>query len=253
MRPGVADVVAVIARAGGVASLAHPGLLGIDDRIAGYAESGLSAIEVRHRDHTPTDEAYYRRLAATLDLAVSGGSDFHGDDVGSASSRRWARMSICGPGSVTLGAEDFAALEARAARRPQMTPVLQITGVQKRYQSLRPLRIQELTIAAGERVAVSGFDAGAAEVLVNLVTGASLPDEGEVRVLGHRTADIVDGDEWLASLDRFGIVSPRGVLLEGATLEQNLAMPFTLRSTRCRPMLRPASSSLARAVRHSRG
>ena len=56
-----------------------------------------------------------------------------------------------------------------------MTPVLQITGVQKRYQSLRPLRIQELTIAAAERVAVSGFDAGAAEVLVNLVTGASLP------------------------------------------------------------------------------
>ena len=109
-----------------------------------------------------------------------------------------------------------------------MTPVLQITGVQKRYQSLRPLRIQELMIAAAERVAVSGFDAGAAEVLVNLVTGASLPDQGEVRVLGHRTADIVGGDEWLASLDRFGIVSPRGVLLEAATIEQNLAMPLTL-------------------------
>ena len=109
-----------------------------------------------------------------------------------------------------------------------MTPVLQITGVEKRYQSLRPLRIQELTIAAAERVAVSGFDAGAAEVLVNLVTGASLPDRGEVRVLGHRTADIVGGDEWLASLDRFGIVSPRGVLLEAATIEQNLAMPLTL-------------------------
>ena len=109
-----------------------------------------------------------------------------------------------------------------------MTPVLQITGVEKRYQSLRPLRIQELTIAAAERVAVSGFDAGAAEVLVNIVTGASLPDRGEVRVLGHRTADIVGGDEWLASLDRFGIVSPRGVLLEAATIEQNLAMPLTL-------------------------
>ena len=110
-----------------------------------------------------------------------------------------------------------------------MTPVLQITGVEKRYQSLRPLRIQELTIAAAERVAVSGFDAGAAEVLVNLVTGASLPDRGEVRVLGHRTADIVGGDEWLASLDRFGIVSPRGVLLEAATIEQNLAMPLHAR------------------------
>lgn len=109
-----------------------------------------------------------------------------------------------------------------------MTPVLQISGVHKRYQSLRPLRVQELTIGPGERVAVSGFDAGAAEVLVNLVTGASVPDEGEVRVLGQRTSDIAGGDEWLASLDRFGIVSPRGVLLEGATLEQNLAMPMTL-------------------------
>lgn len=109
-----------------------------------------------------------------------------------------------------------------------MTPVLQINSVQKRYKSLRPLRIQELTIVAAERVAVSGFDAGAAEVLVNLVTGASLPDQGEVRVLGHRTADIVNGDEWLTSLDRFGIVSPRGVLLEEKTIEQNLAIPLTL-------------------------
>ena len=109
-----------------------------------------------------------------------------------------------------------------------MTPVLQISGLHKRYQSLRPLRIQELTVAAGERVAISGFDAGAAEVLVNLVTGRSLPDEGVVRVLGQSTAEITDGDAWLASLDRFGIVSPRGVLLEAATIEQNLAMPLTL-------------------------
>jgi ABC-type lipoprotein export system ATPase subunit len=47
-------------------------------------------------------------------------------------------------------------------------------------------------------------------------------------VLGQRTSDISGGDEWLASLDRFGIVSPRGVLLEAATIEQNLAMPLTL-------------------------
>ena len=124
-----------------------------------------------------------------------------------------------------------------------MTPVLQITGVQKRYQSLRPLRIQELTIAAAERVAVSGFDAGAAEVLVNLVTGASLPDQGEVRVLGHRTADIVGGDEWLASLDRFGIVSPRGVLLEARPSSRTWRCPSRSRSTRCRQMWRPACAN----------
>jgi len=108
------------------------------------------------------------------------------------------------------------------------TPVLHIANVRKNYQGLRPLRLRELVIMPGEQVAVSGLDAGAAEVLVNLVTGASLPDEGEVRVLGHSTADVTNGDEWLASLDRFGIVSPRAVLLDAVSALQNLALPFTL-------------------------
>ena len=108
------------------------------------------------------------------------------------------------------------------------TPVLRIANVRKSYQSLRPLRLRELAIASGERVAVTGLDAGAAEVLVNLVTGASVPEEGDVIVLGRSTRAIADGEEWLASLDRFGIVSPRAILLDAATLLQNLAMPFTL-------------------------
>jgi predicted ABC-type transport system involved in lysophospholipase L1 biosynthesis ATPase subunit len=106
--------------------------------------------------------------------------------------------------------------------------VLQVVKVRKKYQSLRPLRLNDLCVDVGERVALSGLDAGAAEVLVNLVTGASLPDEGEVRVFGRATASIADGDEWLASLDRFGIVSPRAVLLDAANVLQNLVMPLTL-------------------------
>jgi ABC-type transporter Mla maintaining outer membrane lipid asymmetry ATPase subunit MlaF len=106
--------------------------------------------------------------------------------------------------------------------------VLHIANLRRAYNGLRPLRLNDLTIAEGERVAVSGLDAGAAEVLVNLVTGASIPDEGEVIVFGRSTASISDGDEWLASLDRFGIVTPRAVLLDAATLLQNLAMPLTL-------------------------
>lgn len=107
-------------------------------------------------------------------------------------------------------------------------PVLRLANVRRAYNGLRPLRLNDLVIAAGERVALSGLDAGAAEVLVNLVTGASVPDEGEVLVLGANTASITDGEAWLASLDRFGIVSPRAVLLDSATLLQNLAMPITL-------------------------
>jgi ABC-type transporter Mla maintaining outer membrane lipid asymmetry ATPase subunit MlaF len=109
-----------------------------------------------------------------------------------------------------------------------MPNVLKLSGVRKQYHGLRPLRVQALTIDSGERVAVSGFDAGAAEVLVNLITGASVPDEGTVEVCGRATHAISDGDDWLAWLDRFGIVSPRAVLLDAATLGQNLAMPLTL-------------------------
>jgi len=106
--------------------------------------------------------------------------------------------------------------------------ICRIANVRKAYSGLRPLRLNDLSIAEGERVALSGLDAGAAEVLVNLVTGASLPDAGEVLVLGTNTASISDGEAWLSSLDRFGIVSPRAVLLDAATLLQNLAMPLTL-------------------------
>ena len=106
--PGVREVVAAITAARGIASLAHPRLLDSDDRIPHYADCGISAIEVRHHEHTPEDEARYRQIAGALNLAVSGGSDFHGD----------GRSEL---GSVTLSVEDFAALEARKsrnARRP---------------------------------------------------------------------------------------------------------------------------------------
>jgi ABC-type lipoprotein export system ATPase subunit len=109
-----------------------------------------------------------------------------------------------------------------------VTAVVHFERVVKNYAGLRPLRVASLEIQPGERVALGGLDAGAAEVFVNLVTGATLPDEGEVRTFGRSTREINSGDAWLASLDRFGIVSPRAVMLEGATLEQNLAMPFTL-------------------------
>lgn len=105
---------------------------------------------------------------------------------------------------------------------------LQIRGLVRSYGGLRPLRLTSLAIAPRERVSIDGIDAAGAEVLVNLVTGAALPDEGTVTVFGRATSEISDPDEWLASLERFGIVSPRAVLMEGATLEQNLAMPFTL-------------------------
>lgn len=124
-------------------------------------------------------------------------------------------------------------------------PVLHVSRLVKAYGGLRPLRIESLAVGPSERVAVTGLDAPAAEVFVTLLTGAGLPDHGEIRIDGRSTADISDGDEWLASLDRFGIVSSRAVLLEELTVEQNLAMPFTLEIDPVPAALRPRVAALA--------
>ena len=108
------------------------------------------------------------------------------------------------------------------------SPVLEIRGLQKDYRGLRPLRIQSLSVRRGEIVGLVGFDDVTAELFVNLATGATVPDAGECRVLGELSTAIADADAWLHSLDRFGLLSQRAVLLDALTVRQNLAMPFTL-------------------------
>jgi putative ABC transport system ATP-binding protein len=106
--------------------------------------------------------------------------------------------------------------------------ILELRQVRKDYGALRPLRLRELQVVPGALVALVGLDASAAEMFINLVTGATLPDAGAVRVFGFDTATITDGDEWLRTLDRFGILSDRAVLLDELTVAQNLALPITL-------------------------
>jgi ABC-type transporter Mla maintaining outer membrane lipid asymmetry ATPase subunit MlaF len=106
--------------------------------------------------------------------------------------------------------------------------VIAFQSVVKSFGGLRPLRLKRLEVGEGDVVALSGFDKPMAEVFANLVMGATLPDEGTVRAFGRATSDIVDSDDWLAMLDRFGIVSERVVLLEQFTPLQNIAMALTL-------------------------
>lgn len=102
-----AEVIRIIHDAGGLASLAHPGVYNRDDVIEPLASDGLDAIEARHSDHDALTESRYRRMAARLGLLVTGGSDFHGNDTHRASSL----------GVVTLPQEDYARLRDRALQR----------------------------------------------------------------------------------------------------------------------------------------
>ena len=96
-------VIGLVREAGGVVSMAHPGLTRMDQIIPRLAAAGLASLEVRHSDHDEPTEQRYRALAAGHGLAVSGGSDFHGD-VGH-------RATVLG--RVTISAGELSALEAR--------------------------------------------------------------------------------------------------------------------------------------------
>ena len=100
-------VIAQIHDAGGVASLAHPGLLRRDPWIAGLASAGLDALEAYHTNHDEEATGRYRSTADRLGLAVSGGSDYHADESHGA----------VRPGSVSLPADAFDQLRERATRR----------------------------------------------------------------------------------------------------------------------------------------
>lgn len=126
--------------------------------------------------------------------------------------------------------------------------LIQLRGVVKKYQALRPLRIAEFTVGRADRFVLSGFDAMAAEMFVYLVTGAALPDEGEVVVAGRNTREIETDTEWLASLDRFGIVTHRAILLESTSVASNLALPLTVAIDPMTPEMRARVESDAADV-----
>jgi len=127
-------------------------------------------------------------------------------------------------------------------------PVVQLLGVTKDYHGLRPLRIRELTLHAGRSLALLGLDEAMAGVLVDLLTAGSRPDMGDVLVFGASTASVTDRERWLTVLDRFGLISERGVMLEQLTTEQNLAIPFSLAVETMNAELRASVRRLAEEV-----
>ncbi len=124
--------------------------------------------------------------------------------------------------------------------------LVEVSGLVKDHQALRPLRMRALSVSTGDVVAISGIDALGAEAFVHLVTGAMLPDAGVVRLFGQDTRAIPDGDAWLRLLEGLGMLSSRAVLIEMFSAMQNIAMPFTLNVDPLDPHVVPQAGALAR-------
>ena len=85
-KPSVRECIDAIKADGGFVSLAHPYQLRIPDdaldalvkNLKGY---GLDAIECYYSRFTPKQQAFYLSLAEKNHLHITGGSDFHGEQV----------------------------------------------------------------------------------------------------------------------------------------------------------------------------
>lgn len=72
--------IALVHRAGGTATVAHPGPSGIDRaKVAELARAGLDGIEVFHAEHAEHERARWLSIARESGLVPTAGSDFHGE------------------------------------------------------------------------------------------------------------------------------------------------------------------------------
>ena len=107
-----ARAIEAIHEAEGLAVLAHPIQLNYEDDaeleqlVRDLVNVGLDGLETRHPDHNQALTAQYAQLAARLDLATTGGSDYHGD-------RKHHALGCTNVGDETLDA----LREAHTARR----------------------------------------------------------------------------------------------------------------------------------------
>ncbi|AEP08760.1 MacB family efflux pump subunit [Micavibrio aeruginosavorus] len=108
-------------------------------------------------------------------------------------------------------------------------PLLQLSGLSRVYESgdsiVRALDHIDLTIHAGEFVAIMGQSGSGKSTLMNILGCLDRPTGGTYHVLG-RDASVLDADE-LAALrrDTFGFVFQRYNLLATASAAENVEIP----------------------------
>ena len=107
--PCFGEVAALVHGAAGVAVAAHLGERASEGQVRQFKDAGLDGVEVRHPSHSPAGERRLLGIAQRLGLAITGGSDWHGEtEVG----RSHAPL-----GGLQVPAEWLERLQVRRVRR----------------------------------------------------------------------------------------------------------------------------------------
>jgi len=105
--------------------------------------------------------------------------------------------------------------------------VLSVRNLTKAYRSageeIAVLRGVNLSVASGERVALTGESGSGKSTLLHLIAGLDRADNGEIRIANASISDL--GDNGLAALrrDRLGLVFQQFNLIPSLSVRDNLA------------------------------
>src|ERR1700730_17303398 len=105
--------------------------------------------------------------------------------------------------------------------------VLSVTNVTKAYRSageqIEVLRGVNLSIAAGERVALTGESGSGKSTLLHLIADLDRADGGEIRLADALVSDLSDAGRAALRRDRLGLVFQQFNLIPSLNVEDNLA------------------------------
>ncbi len=109
-------------------------------------------------------------------------------------------------------------------------PVLQLDRIDKTYNRGKPNAVSvlsgvELSVAAGEAVALVAPSGAGKSTLLHIAGLLDTPDSGEVRILGRPMAGLSDRRRTLARRDEIGFVYQFHHLLPEFTALENIVLP----------------------------
>ena len=128
--------------------------------------------------------------------------------------------------------------------------MIEIENLRFRYpRSDFVLDLPQLSVAAGEKVAIVGPSGCGKTTLLNLISGIVVPDSGSIEVGGRIVSDLSDSARRNFRIAGIGMVFQQFELVEYLNTRENILLPFSINSTlKLNSTVRAAAGELAGAM-----
>jgi putative ABC transport system ATP-binding protein len=111
-------------------------------------------------------------------------------------------------------------------------PLIEARDVHMSFGQTPALRGANMSVYAGEIVAVMGPSGSGKSTLLHCLAGILVPDSGEINFGGRRLDALPEGPRSALRRDRFGFVFQFGQLVPELSAVENVALPLLLSGTR---------------------